>query len=183
MPEPADGLEFEPLSEAHEVEPVRVRGQGVRLGIALVVAGLVIGALVAAGTTIVGGFAQTEAGLCRITWAPCTELSLNSVEALSGVVFPRGTEVVSGFSRESGRAPEFRAEVVLPEGALFSLTTDYSQLEGPQPGLVPAVDGRALTEVQYWSAFRQVSGSTSAAAQGVDALGRTVILFDTHPQR
>lgn len=173
-------LEFENIGDAREVEPVRERGQGLRLGVALVAAGLVIGAIVAAGTTIVGGFAQTEAGLCRITWAACTELSLNSVEVLSGLDFPDGTEVVSGFSRESVRAPEFRAEVVLPEGAPFSLATEYYELDVPEPRLIPAVGGRNLGPVRYWSPFVPVSGSTSVAVQGVDDSGKTVILFDTH---
>ncbi|MGV8895267.1 MAG: hypothetical protein ACOH1U_02265 [Rhodoglobus sp.] len=175
-----DSDSFEPLGEPHEVEPLRTRGQGLRLAVSLVLAGLVIGGIVAAGTTVVGGFAQTEAGLCRITWASCTELSLNSVESLSGLDFPEGTAVVSGFSRESSATPEFRAEVILPEGAQFTLSTGYDKLEEPQPGLVPAAENAQLSGVRYWSRFKQGAGSTAAAAQGVDEQGRTVILFDTH---
>ncbi len=177
---PDDEQDFEPLGEAREVEPVRTRGQGLRLGASLVLAGLVIGTIVAVGATVVGGFAQTEAGLCRITWAPCTNLSLNSVEALSGLDLPDDTIVVSGFSREPSQTPEFRAEVILPEGAPFTLSIGYDQLEGQQPELVPAAAEAGLSDVSYWSRFRQVAGSTAAAAQGIDAQGRTVILFDTH---
>ena len=177
--EPGDG-EFEPLAEPRDVEPVRTRGQGLRLGVSLVVAGLVVGTIIVVGTVVVGGFAQSEAGLCRITWAACTELSLGSVKALSGVDLPDGTRVVSGFSRESERSPEFRAEVTLPEGALFSLSTDYGELDGNQSGLVPAVDDADITAVRYWLRFEQPGGSISAAAQGIDAQGRMVILFDTH---
>ena len=172
--------EFEPLAEPRDVEPVSEHGQGMRLGLSLVAAGLLVGTIVAVGTVVVGGFAQSEAGLCRITWAPCTELSLGSVKTLSGVDLPDGTRVVSGFSRESERSPEFRAEVTLPEGALFSLSTDYGELDDSQPGLVPAVDDADITATRYWLRFEQPSGSISAAAQGIDAHGRTVILFDTH---
>ncbi|GGK90970.1 hypothetical protein GCM10007382_08890 [Salinibacterium xinjiangense] len=175
-----DDGEFEPLAEPRDVEPVRTRGQGLRLGVSLVVAGLLVGAIVAVGTVVVGSFAQSEAGLCRITWAPCTELSLGSVKALSGVDLPDGTRVESGFSRESDRSPEFRAVVTLPEGALFSLSTDYGELDGNQSALVPAVDDADITAVRYWLRFEQPSGSVSAAAQGIDAQGRMVILFDTH---
>jgi hypothetical protein len=174
-------LEFEPLGDARVVEPVRERGQGVRLGVSLVLAGLAIGSIVAVGTIVVSGFAQTEAGLCRITWAPCTELSLGSVTVLSGVDLPDGAEVVSGFSRESEQSPEFRAEVTIPDGALFTLSTDYGELDGNQPELVPAVDSAGLTGVRYWLRFAQPGGAIAAAAQGVDEQGRTVILFDTHP--
>ena len=170
------------LADAREVEPGRSRGQGLRLAAALLAAGLVAGGIIAGGVVVVGGFAQTEAGLCRITWAPCTELSLGSVEALSGLEFPEGTEVVSGFSRESTRAPEFRAEVVLPEGALFSLSTDYGELDEPRPDLIQAIDGRQLSGLRYWSPFEQVDGSTSVAVQGTNANGRMLILFDTHPR-
>ena len=177
--EAGDG-EFEPLAEPRDVEPVRTRGQGLRLGVSLVVAGLVVGTIIAVGTVVVGGFAQSEAGLCRITWAPCTELSLGSVKALSGVDLPDGTRVESGFSRDSEQSPEFRAVVTLPEGALFSLSTDYGELDDNQPGLVPAVDDADIAAVRYWLRFEQPSGSISAAAQGIDAQGRMVILFDTH---
>ncbi|MBG6055511.1 hypothetical protein IWX81_001934 [Salinibacterium sp. CAN_S4] len=173
--------EFEPLAEARDVEPVRERGQGLRLGVSLVLAGLALGAIVAVGTIVVGGFAQTEAGLCRITWAPCTELSLGSVTALSGVDLPEGAEVVSGFSRESEQSPEFRAEVTIPDGALFTLSTEYGELDGNQPDLVPAVEGADITGVRYWLRFEQPGGAIAAAAQGFDQQGRTVILFDTHP--
>ena len=153
------------LGDARDIASLQGRGQGLRLGVALVVAGLVIGAIVAVGTVVVGGFAQTEEGLCRITWAPCTELSLGSVEALSGVQLPDGTEVVSGFSRESERTPEFRAEVTLPPGARFSLSTAYGELDGAQPGLVRALSGLDLTEVRYWTRFEQASGSMNLSAK------------------
>lgn len=68
-PPTTDNLEFEPLGAAREVDPVRTRGQGLRLGASLVLVGLAIGAIVAVGATVAGGFLQTEAGLCRITWA------------------------------------------------------------------------------------------------------------------
>lgn len=175
-----DGREFEPLAEPRHVEPVGERGQGLRLGVSLVVAGLVVGAIVVVGSVVVGSFAQSEAGSCRITWAPRTELSLGSVTVLSGVDLPGGTRVVRGFSRESERSPEFRAEVALAEGVVFSLSTDYGELDDNQPGLVPAVDDAGVTAVRYWLRFEQPSGSISAAAQGIDAHGRVVILFDTH---
>ena len=54
--ETSDG-EFEPLAEPRDVEPVRTRGQGLRLGVSLVVAGLVVGTIVAIGTVVVGSFA------------------------------------------------------------------------------------------------------------------------------
>ena len=170
------------LAEAREVEPGPSRGQGLRLAVAILTAGLVAGGIIAVGVVAGGGFAQTEAGLCRITWAPCTELSLGSVKTLSGLELPEGTEVISGFSRESMLAPEFRAEVLLPAEALFSLSTDYGELDGPRPGLIPAIEGRELSGTRYWSRFEQVAGSTAVAAQGIDADGRTVILFDTHPR-
>lgn len=164
------------LGEPQEIVPPPARRQGLRLVAALLGIALLLGALFTAGTWIVGTFAQTEAGLCRITWAPCTELSLSSVESLSGVDLPPGTQVVSGYALESAESTVFRAEVIVPDGGRFTLSNEYTRLDAADPTLVPAATGEQL---QYWSRSLSGEGSRSGVAVGLDAQGRTVIFFDT----
>lgn len=167
------------LGDAQEVEPPRERGQLARLIVTLVVAGLVLGGVVAGATWFLTGFAQTEAGLCRQLPAPCTTLSLESVERYAEVDLPEGTEVVSAYYQESASSLEFRAEVVLPAGAPAQpLAPLYELLEGDWSQSIPAVAGRSLNDLTYW--YRQVGGLDSAlAAQGTGPDGRTVLFFDT----
>jgi hypothetical protein len=169
------------LGEPREVPEGVQRGQGARLLVALIAAGLGIGLLIAGGTWFVGGAAQTEAGFCRLTLAPCTSLSLGSVELLAGVDLPDGTVVLDAFSQETGEATEFRATVVLPDDAPSSpppLSTGYAPWDGSLAEFIPAVDDSGLAGVEYWR--RDFGYGSSTAAQGTDADGSTVILFDSH---
>jgi hypothetical protein len=159
-------VSIDDLGEAREVPP-RPRGLA-RLIAALIGAGLGVGILVA-----------VAAGFCRLTWAPCTSLSLASVEDLAGVDLPSGTQVVSGYAQESARSTVFRAEVRLPDGTGSPLWGPYTELVGPQPVLVPAAQGSGLSGLSYWDSSTGASSGRAAAAQGVDDRGRTVILFDT----
>lgn len=160
------------LPEPVEVVPPR-GGQLRRLVLALVGAGLLVGVIAGVGGAVLGSWSQTEAGLCRITWAPCTELSAASVEQLSGVDLPAGAEVVSGYAQELGTLHEFRAEVVLPEGGLVTMSSVYSET-GSVPGL-----GTGLTDARYWSRAVVDGEGRDLAVEGVDADGRTVLRFDT----
>ena len=167
------------LPPAQEVEAPRERGQLARLLAVLVGAGILLGIIVAGFTGFFTSFAQTEAGLCRVLPAPCTSLPLTSVEHFAGVDLPDGTDVVSAYSQEGLGTLDFRAEVLLPPDASTNpLTGEYSPLEGDWSDSVPAVRDAGLDDVTYW--YRDLGGLTSAvAAQGTDANGRTVILFDT----
>jgi len=164
---------FEELGPAEELPPEDERRQGLRLAASLVGIGLVIGLLVAVGAIVLGGFAQTEDGLCRVTLAPCSELSLTSVESLSDVDLPDGTEVVSGYALELADLLDFRAHVVLPADGESSLTQSYTQVDEP---LVDVPDG--IEQVTYWVKNEYSGSGTPAAARGIDGAGRVVILFD-----
>lgn len=153
-------MTFEQLGEPVEVAEARTRGQLPRLLLSLLGIGVVIGLLVGVGSFFFGSFSQTEAGLCRLTWAPCTSLSLASVEQLSGLTLPEGTEVVSGYAQELGTLHEFRAEVVLPAGTTADLSSAYE----PQ-----AEDGHWVRPV------RDPDGHDTAVVSTRD--GRTVIVF------
>jgi len=173
-PEPEfNGIEF----EASEVDSPERRGQLPRVLATLVGAGAGAGLIIMLAAWFFGGVAQTEAGFCRLTWAPCTSLSLASVESLSGVDLPDGTEVVSGYAQESANSTVFRADVVLPLGAPAVLSPVYTRLDGDWPDTVPAASDRDLTDLTYWFAGDGVN--KIGAAEGLDGSGRTVILFDT----
>jgi len=159
------------LPDAAEVAPPR-EGQLRRLLLALLGAGLLLGLVIGGGSWVLGTVAQTEAGLCRVTWAPCTELSLASIESLSGLDLPEGTEVVSGYAQELGSLLEFRAEVVLPEGATVSMSSAYEPTDDAD---VPAAAD--LENAGSWSRpVRDPDGHDLAVLGQRD--GRTVIVFD-----
>jgi hypothetical protein len=163
------------LGEPVEVRLPSPRAQGARLGLALVIAGLVAGAIALVIAFVVGGFAQTEAGLCRLTWAPCSELSVASVEALSGVDLPAGTEVLTGYAQESPSGLTFRAEVIIPPDTPSPLGSRYSPINEKPDSI--SVSG--LADPTYWTASVPGSDTASVAVQGVGVDGRTVIRFDT----
>ncbi len=171
--------DIDDLPAAQEVgAPPEQRSQGLRLLAVLVGAGILIGAIVAGFTGLATSFVQTEAGLCRVLPPPCTSLPLTSVEHFAGVDLPDGTTVVSAYSQEGIGTLEFRAEVILPSGSSPTpLRPTYSELEGDWAQSVPAVRDAGLENVTYW--YREIELGNSVAAQGVDASGRTVILFDT----
>lgn len=158
------------LPEPVEVAPPR-DGQLQRLVLSLLAIGVVIGIIAGFASGMLGRWSQTEAGLCRLTWAACTELSVSSVEQLSGLQLPEGTEVVSGYAQELGTLHEFRAEVVLPEGGAVTMSNAYDEATAD----VPAAQG--LRDVRTWS--RPLSSGTgfSNAATGTRD-GRTVVVFD-----
>lgn len=167
-------MTFEQLGEPVDPAPVR-RGQLPRLLVSLLGIGLLVGVIIAAGSWVLGTWAQTEQGLCRVTWAPCTELSLTSVESLSGIDLPEGTEVVSGYAQELGTLHEFRAEVVLPEGEAVSMSTGYEELD-ELDDVPPAA--RGLTAPSYWTRPVADPDGHDLAVLGTRADGRTVIVFD-----
>lgn len=159
--------------EPVEVAPER-DGQLRRLLLSLLGVGLLIGAVAGIGSWVLGTFAQTEAGLCRLTWAACTELSLESVEQLSGLDLPAGTEVVSGYAQELGTLHEFRAEVILPEGGAVTMSVQYLEAEG----LLDLPEAaRDLRQVTVWA--RPISDGVgfSNAVKGLRG-DRTVVVFD-----
>ena len=162
-------MSFEQLGEPVEVAEGRTRGQLTRLLLSLLGIGVVIGVIVGVGSLFFGTFSQTEAGLCRITWAPCTSLSVGSVEQLSGVDLPDGTSVVSGYAQELGTLHEFRAEVVLPENGFVTMSDAYEQST--------AASATDLANAEFW--VRPVDGEGhNTAVVGTRADGRTVIVFD-----
>ncbi|CAN5193611.1 hypothetical protein BH09ACT5_BH09ACT5_25060 [soil metagenome] len=167
-------MAFDQLGEPVEVPPSATRGQLPRLLLALLGIGLLLGVLFGVGSWIVGTFAQTEQGLCRLTWAACTELSLASVESLSGVDLPEGTEVVSGYAQELRTLHEFRAEVVLPEGGVVTMSSSY---EEGGVATVPAA-AHALGAPTYWVRPVRDGEGHDVAVVGTRADGRTVIVFD-----
>lgn len=170
------------LGEPVEVRLPSPRAQGARLGLALVIAGLVAGAIALVIAFVVGGFAQTEAGLCRLTWAPCSELSVASVEALSGVDLPAGTEVLTGYAQESPSGLTFRAEVILPADTPSPLGSRYSPINEKPDSINEKPDSisvSGLADPTYWTASVPGSDTASVAVQGVGVDGRTVIRFDT----
>jgi len=168
-------MTFEPLGEPVEVAQRPVRGQLPRLVLALLGIGLVLGLLVGVGSWLVGTFAQTEQGLCRLTWAPCSELSVASVSSLSGVDLPPGTLVVSGYAQELGTLHEFRAVILLPEGARVTMSSAYQEAEelSELPAAALELDG-----ARYWERPVQDGEGHDVAVIGTRADGRTVIVFD-----
>lgn len=158
-----------------EVEPSRVRGPLIRLLVSLLAIGLVVGALVVVGGSWLGAFAQTEAGFCRVTVAPCTELSVGSVGSLSGVDLPDGTEVLSGYAQELGTLHEFRAVVVLPESGRVTMSNAYQEADGLEI-VLPAAEG--LSDQRYWLRPTHDPTGHDVAVTGTDADGRAVIVFD-----
>ena len=167
------------LPEPEEVVVERSTGQVVRLAASLVGAGVGAALIIALAVWFFGGLAQSEAGLCRATWVPCTSLSLASVEQLSGVDLPEGTEVVSGYAQEYGGSTTFRAQIVLPEGEASPLSSVYEPLEGEWPDIVPAAVESGLSDVTYWWVEANNFEDSIAAAEGTDSDGNTVILFDS----
>ena len=167
-------MSFEQLGEPAEVAEVRTRGQLPRLLLSLLGIGLALGLIFGVGSWLFGTFAQTEAGLCRITIAPCTSLSLASVEQLSGVDLPEGTEVVSGYSQELGTLHEFRAEVVLPKGGLVAVSDAYEETSD----LLDLPDAASdLRDVSTWGRPLGRAEGYSHAVTGTRD-GRTVVIFD-----
>lgn len=171
----AEVQQLDELGEPVEVAPSRARGPLIRLLVALLGIGLVLGAILVVGGTWLGAFSQTEQGFCRVTVAPCTELSLRSVEALSGVDLPEGTEVRSGYAQELGNLQEFRAVVVLPESGSVTMSSAYDGSDGIDI-VLPAAEG--LRDVQYWVRGTRDAGGHDLAVTGTDADGREVIVFD-----
>lgn len=167
------------LPEAEDVVVERSPAQVIRLVASLVGVGAGVGLIIALAVWFFGGLAQTEAGLCRATIAPCTSLSLASVEQLSGVDLPEGTEVVSGYAQEARGSTTFRAEVVLPEASTSPLSQSYEALEGEWPDIVPAAPKSGLSDISYWWIPASNPLDSIAAAEGTTADGATVILFDT----
>ncbi len=168
-------MSIEQLGEPVEVAETRTRGQLPRLLFSLLGIGVVIGLILGVGGLFFGNLSQTEAGLCRLTWAACTELSAGSVENLSGVDLPEGTVVVSGYAQELASLREFRAEVILPKGGQVTMSNAYSP--GDPPADVPAA-ARGLEFVTFWSRPVHDPDGRSIAVVGVGADGRTVIVFD-----
>ncbi|MGV8881010.1 MAG: hypothetical protein ACOH19_02555 [Rhodoglobus sp.] len=166
------------LPEPEDVVVERSTGQVVRLAASLVGAGVGAALIIALAVWFFGGLAQSEAGLCRATWVPCTSLSVASVEQLSGVDLPDDTTVVSGYAQEYGGSTTFRAEVVLPTGEASPLSSSYEELEGEWPDIVPAAPESGLSDLTYWWIEAGFEDSI-AAAEGTDSDGNTVILFDS----
>ena len=162
-------MSIEELGEPVEVPPERA-GQVPRLLLALVGIGVVIGVIAGVGSGALGRFAQTEAGLCRITVAACTELSAASVEQLSGIELPVGAVVVSGYAQELGTLHEFRAEVVLPEGGQVTMSTSYDEAGD-------AAVASDLTEIRTWSRPISAGEGYSNAITGTRD-GRVIVVFD-----
>lgn len=162
------------LGEFVEVVPPRGRGPLIRLLLALLGAGLVLGVVVVVGGSLLGSWSQTEQGFCRLTWAPCTELSLASVESLSGVDLPDGTEVVSGYAQELGTLHEFRAVVVLPESGRATMSNAYQEADSLDAVPRPARD---LAGPRYWVRPVEDADGHDVAVTGTRD-GRTVIVFD-----
>ena len=167
-------MNIEQLGAPVEVADERTRGQLPRLLLALLGVGLVLGVIFGVGSWIVGTFSQTEQGLCRITVAPCTELSVASVEQLSGIDLPDGTVVLAGYAQELGTLHEFRAEVVLPQGGFVTMSNAYGEIDAlldlPEPA-------RDLRDVRIWE--RPITGGEgfSTAVTGTRD-GSTVVVFD-----
>ena len=168
-------MSFDTLGDPVEVAPSRTRGQLPRLLLSLLGIGLLLGVIFGVGSWIIGTYSQTEQGLCRATWAPCAELSLASVESLSGLDLPEGTEVVSGYAQELATLREFRAEVVLPEGAVVSMSSAYEELDELAD---PPAAADELREASYWTRPVSDADGRDLAAIGTRADGRTVIVFD-----
>jgi hypothetical protein len=167
-------MSLDELGEPVDVAPGRARGQLPRLLLSLLGIGLVLGVLFGVGSWLLGTWSQTEQGLCRLTWAPCIELSLASVESLSGVELPEGTEVVSGYAQELGTLHEFRAEVVLPEGGRVTMSAAYEEGDiDPVPAAARDLDGP-----RYWTRPIAEGEGHDVAVVGTRPDGRTVIVFD-----
>jgi hypothetical protein len=168
-------MSFEQLGEPLEVAPMPSRGQLPRVLLALLGVGLLLGLVIGAGTWAVGTFARTEQGLCRVTWAPCTELSLASIESLSGLDLPDGTDVLDGYAQELGTLHEFRAHVVLPRDAAVSMSSAYEEVAELEETL-DAAEG--LAQMRYWTRPVPSADGHDLAATGTNTDGRTVIVFD-----
>ncbi|MBX3099160.1 MAG: hypothetical protein KF761_06220 [Salinibacterium sp.] len=167
-------MSMEQWGDPVEVGDEPTRGQLPRLLVALVGIGLAFGAIFGVGSWLVGTFSQTEAGLCRITVAPCAELSVASVEELSGIALPPGTEVRSGYAQELGTLHEFRAEVVLPEGGLVTMSNAYEEIDA----LLDLPEAaRDLREVRLWERPLSAGDGFSTAVTGTRD-GRTIVAFD-----
>ena len=163
------------LGEFVEVAPPRARGPLIRLLLALLGVGLALGVVIVIGGSLLGAWSQTEQGFCRVTWAPCTELSVSSVESLSGVDLPDGTEVVSGYAQELATLTEFRAVVVLPELGRATMSNAYQEADALD-SVPPAA--RDLSEPRYWVRPVEDADGHDVAVTGTRDDGRTVIVFD-----
>lgn len=166
-------MSLEELGEEREVARGDPRGPLIRLLASLVGAGLLAGALIAGAAAFTSTIAQTDAGLCRITFFPCTDLSEASVGDRAQVDLPQGTVVESSYLQ----GDDFRARVVLPADGGLPLGVSYSALRQPPPEFDRALDG--LSELTFWTRPGENPGTTMLAAAGTDSDGRTVILFDT----
>lgn len=162
-------MSIEQLGEPVEVAETRTRGQLPRLLLSLLGIGVVIGLIVGVGGLFFGNLSQTEAGLCRLTWAACTELSVGSVENLSGVDLPEGTVVVSGYAQELTSLREFRAEVILPKGGQVTMSNAYSEASPFETD---------LRDPRFWERSVSSGSGYDRAVVGIGADGRTVIVFD-----
>ncbi len=111
----------------------------------LVAAGLGAGLLLLGVTSTVGGFLQSEAGLCGRVFVSCTTLTLDRVQEESKLALPEGSEVVSSSWFDGMGRYDFRAELRLPEGAASPLGgLLYARQPEPWPAEVAeALAGRA----------------------------------------
>jgi hypothetical protein len=162
------------LGELVEVAPERA-GQLRRLVIALLGIGVALGVIFGLASWLVGTFSQTEQGLCRVTPAPCAELSVGSVESLSGVDLPPGTEVLSGYAQELGTLREFRAVVELPLGGSVSMSSAYESLDSLTAAPAAARD---LENTSFWTRPVHDPDGHDLAVVGTRANGHTVVVFD-----
>jgi len=171
-------MSLEQWGDAQEVAPTSPRGPLVRLLLALLAAGVVLGILIAVGAVVANGVARTEAGLCRITAFPCTELTLTGVESLAGIDLPDGSSVLSGYAEE-GDAPQFRAQVLLPAAASVPLAQQFFAVDDRFDEFDPLVV--ELDDVEYWQRPSQTATGSVIAASGTRADGRVVLMFDIRP--
>jgi len=103
----------------HDVVVRRASG-GVILA-TVVGVGLIVGLLDVGLSSFVISVSHTEQGLCGGLGIPCTSLSLDRVDDLSGLKLPGGTEVTRAYYNHTTTSTEFWASVRLPPHASVAL--------------------------------------------------------------
>jgi hypothetical protein len=105
-------------------------------------------------------------------------LAIGRVEQLARVDLPEGTRVIDSRLEQTDSAQEFSAEVRLPDGAALQLGEPLYWESDAWPDWVASLGDR-LSDVAYYEGDSDDPAVQFAAATGVDADGRTVIVFES----
>ena len=161
------------LSEEVEVAPSRAANPRLFQVIgALVVLGLLVGAVIVVVVSGLSSIAGQRAPLCGGA-AVCTDLSLDEVRSLTAIDLPAGSEVVESSYAETDDLITVTARVLLPDGAADPFEgTGYGPISTPQADW-PLDD---LTVLAFYAATGEQGTLNAEGVFALDDRVREVVL-------